>query len=49
MLLFDYEYSAKLSGVESDEFLTLLGAFSYEDDAESLYEVEPPEDEDESQ
>ena len=45
VLLFDYEYSAKLSGVESDEFLTLLGAFSYEDDADSLYEVESPEDE----
>ncbi len=43
VLLFDYEYSAKLSGVEADEYLTLLGAFSYEDDADSLYEVEEPE------
>lgn len=45
VLLFDCEYSAKLSGVESDDYLTLLGAFSYEDDADSLYEVEGDEDE----
>jgi len=40
VLLFDYEYSAKTSGVESDEYLTLLGAFSYDDDAENLVELE---------
>jgi len=40
VLLFDYEYSAKTSGVESDEYLTLLGAFSYDDDADSLIELE---------
>jgi hypothetical protein len=44
VMLFDYEYSAKLSGVEADEYLTLLGAFSYEDDADSLYEVEVSEE-----
>jgi len=40
ILLYEYEYSAKLSGVENDEYLTLLGAFSYDDDADSLYEIE---------
>jgi len=40
ILLFEYEYSAKISGVESDEYVTLLGAFNYDDDADSLYEVE---------
>jgi len=39
VLLFEYEYSAKISGVENDQYLTLLGAFNYDDDAESLYEV----------
>ncbi len=40
ILLFEYEYSAKISGVESDEYVTLLGAFNYDDDADSLYEPE---------
>ncbi len=40
ILLFEYEYSAKISGVESDKYVTLLGAFNYDDDAENLYEVE---------
>ena len=40
ILLFEYEYSAKTSGVESDEYVTLLGAFNYDDDADSLYEIE---------
>ena len=40
VLLFDYEYSAKASGVESDEYLTLLGAFNYDDDSDSLIERE---------
>ncbi|MBV1908783.1 MAG: immunity 22 family protein [Kangiellaceae bacterium] len=40
VLVYEYEYSAKLSSVESDEYLTLLGAFSYDDDADSVYEVE---------
>jgi hypothetical protein len=40
VLLFEYEYSAKVSGMESDEYLTLLGAFNYDDDADSLYDIE---------
>ena len=40
VLLFDFEYSAKATGVESDDYLTLLGAFNYDDEAESLVEVE---------
>ena len=40
ILLFEYEYSAKISGVESDEYMTLLGAFNYDDDADSLFEIE---------
>jgi len=43
ILLFEYEYSAKISGIENDEYVTLLGAFSYDDDAENVYEVEEPE------
>ena len=39
ILLFEYEYSAKISGIESDEYVTLVGAFDYDDDAESLIEV----------
>ena len=45
VVLFEYEYSAKTSGVESDEYLTLLGAFNYDDDADSVFEVEFEEDE----
>ena len=40
ILLFEYEYSAKISGIESDEYVTLVGAFDYDDDAESLIEVD---------
>jgi len=40
VLLFDFEYSAKATGVESDDYLTLLGAFNYDDEAESLIPVE---------
>jgi len=48
VVLFEYEYSAKTSGVESDDYLTLLGAFNYDDDADSVIEVEfDDEDEDE--
>jgi len=39
ILLFEYEYSAKISGIESDEYVTLVGAFDYDDEAESLFEV----------
>lgn len=40
ILLFEYEYSAKLSGVTSDEYTQFIGAFTYDDDADSLYEIE---------
>ncbi|TQV89375.1 immunity 22 family protein [Aliikangiella coralliicola] len=40
ILLFEHEYSAKLSGVEKDEYVTFLGAFDYDDDADSLYEID---------
>lgn len=40
VLLFDCEYSPKLSSVAKDEYLTFLGAFNYDPDAESLYEVD---------
>lgn len=39
ILLFEYEYSTKISGIESDEYVTLVGAFDYDDSAESLVEV----------
>ncbi len=38
ILLFEYEYSAKVSGIESDEYVTLVGAFDYDDDTDSLIE-----------
>lgn len=40
ILLFEYEYSAKTSGVESDEYVSLVGAFDYDDDADSFIETE---------
>jgi len=40
VLLFDYEYTSKISGVEKDQYLTLLGAFNYDDDADNLFEIE---------
>ncbi len=45
VVLFEYEYSSKVSGIEKDEYLTLVGAFDYDDDADSLYEVERDDDE----
>ncbi len=43
VLLFELEYSVKLTGVESDDYLNFLGAFDYDDDADSLYEVDDTE------
>ncbi len=40
ILLYEFEYSSKTSGVESDEYVTLLGAFNYDDDADNLIELE---------
>ncbi|MCP3851234.1 MAG: immunity 22 family protein [Gammaproteobacteria bacterium] len=39
ILLFEYEYSTKISGIQSDEYVTLVGAFDYDDEAESLFEI----------
>ncbi len=40
ILLFEYEYSLKVSGVEKDKYMTFLGAFDYDDAADNLYELE---------
>jgi len=40
ILLFEYEYSAKISGIESDEYVTLVGAFDYDDDVENQNEID---------
>jgi hypothetical protein len=46
ILLFEQEYSVKLSGVAQDEYTTFLGAFNYDASSESLL-GEEDEDEDE--
>lgn len=43
ILLFDVEYSLKISGVGKDQYMTFLGAFDYDDGAENVYDVENPE------
>lgn len=40
ILLFDYEYSLKIAGIEKDQYMTFLGAFDYDEDAENVYEIE---------
>ncbi len=48
ILLFEQEYSIKLSGVVKDEYTTFLGAFNYDASSESLLgEEDEDEDEDE--
>ena len=42
VLLFEYEYSPKVSGVDKDNYMTFLGAFDYDDGADNLFEVESP-------
>ncbi len=42
ILLFEVEYSPKLSGTEKDKYTTFLGAFTYDDEAENVYETEAP-------
>ncbi|WP_444996938.1 immunity 22 family protein [Aliikangiella sp. IMCC44359] len=39
ILLYEYEYSAKLTDIKSDEYTTYLGAFNYDNDADSLIEI----------
>lgn len=38
ILLFEYEYSPKISGVDKDNYMTFVGAFDYDDGADNLYE-----------
>lgn len=45
VLLYDLEYSLKISGVEKDPYLLFLGAFDYDETAENVIEVDPPEQE----
>lgn len=40
ILLYEYEYAVKISGIESDGVTTFLGAFDYRDDAEDVFEAE---------
>mgnify|MGYP003651979564 FL=1 len=40
VLLFEYEYSPKVSGVGKDNYMTFLGAFDYDNGADNLYETE---------
>jgi len=39
VMLFEYEYSLKISGIDKDQYMTFLGAFDYDDGAENLYET----------
>jgi hypothetical protein len=48
ILLFEQEYTVKLSGVAQDEYTTFLGAFNYDASSESLL-GEEDEDEDEAE
>ncbi|MDP5029076.1 MAG: immunity 22 family protein [Paraglaciecola sp.] len=43
ILLFEQEYSVKLSGVDKDEYTTFLGAFNYDALSDSLFESDDPE------
>lgn len=49
VMLFEVEYSLKISGVEKDQYMTFLGAFDYDDGAENVYDVEYLEDEDDQE
>jgi len=40
VMLFEYEYSPKISGVDKDSYMTFLGAFDYDDGANNLYDIE---------
>ena len=40
VLLFEVEYSLKISGVEKDQYMTFLGAFDYDDEAENVYDLD---------
>lgn len=40
VLLFECEYSLRQTNISKDEYLTFLGAFDYDSDADSLFDVE---------
>jgi len=40
VMLFEYKYSPKVSGVDKDNYMTFLGAFDYDDGADNLFEIE---------
>jgi hypothetical protein len=40
VLLFEYEYSPKISGIDKDNYMSFLGAFDYDDGADNLFEIE---------
>ncbi|MCW8875572.1 MAG: immunity 22 family protein [Kangiellaceae bacterium] len=40
ILLFDYEYSAKATDIDLDKYTSLLGAFTFDEEAESIFEIE---------
>jgi hypothetical protein len=48
ILLFEQEYSVKLSGVNQDEYTTFLGAFNYDASSESLLGGDEGDDDDEA-
>ncbi len=49
ILLFEQEYSIKLSGVVKDEYTTFLGAFNYDASSESLLGEEDEDANEESE
>jgi len=40
VLLFECEYSLRQTNISKDEYLTFLGAFDYDSDADSLFDLE---------
>ncbi len=40
VLLFECEYSLRQTNISKDDYLTFLGAFDYDSDADSLFDVE---------
>lgn len=39
VLLYGYEYSVRVSGVDKDKYMSFLGGFDYDDDADNVYEA----------
>jgi hypothetical protein len=44
ILLYETEYSAKLTSTAKDKYTSFLGAFDYDDGADNLYEIDFEED-----